>query len=305
MKPLKLGIIGISEGNGHPYSWAAIFNGYNPGYMKNCQFPVITKYLEKQKFPQDSIKNAKVSHIWTQNKTLSKQIAKASNIKNIVNHYKDLIGQVDAILLARDDYQNHYKMSKPFIEAGLPIYIDKPLEINIKTAKKIFSLEQYKNQIFTCSALSYAKELQLTETNKKKLGKIKYIDACISKDWEKYGIHIVEPVLNIIEKNKIISKKTKIKQINSQSFGNKKLVNVNWNNDLTTSFLTLGTLKAPIKIRLFGTREHIELIFQDTFNAFKNALQTFINIINNKEKAPSKKFILKTIKIIEQGCKNE
>ena len=24
---LKLGIIGLSEGNGHPYSWSAIFNG--------------------------------------------------------------------------------------------------------------------------------------------------------------------------------------------------------------------------------------------------------------------------------------
>ena len=26
---LKLGIIGISNGNGHPYSWSAIFNGYD------------------------------------------------------------------------------------------------------------------------------------------------------------------------------------------------------------------------------------------------------------------------------------
>ena len=40
-KQLKLGIIGISEGNGHPYSWAAIFNAYNPEIMKTCPYPVI------------------------------------------------------------------------------------------------------------------------------------------------------------------------------------------------------------------------------------------------------------------------
>ncbi|MFH1644697.1 MAG: oxidoreductase, partial [bacterium] len=99
---IKLGIIGMSKGNGHPYSWSAIFNGYNKKLMINCPFPVIPQYLSKQTFPKDSIKNAKVTHIWTQNKKLSEHIAKSSNIENIVNKKKDLIGKVDAILLARD-----------------------------------------------------------------------------------------------------------------------------------------------------------------------------------------------------------
>ena len=41
---LRLGIIGISEGNGHPYSWSAIFNGYNHEYAQDCPFPVIPDY---------------------------------------------------------------------------------------------------------------------------------------------------------------------------------------------------------------------------------------------------------------------
>ena len=28
-KILKIGMIGYNEGNGHPYSYSAIFNGYN------------------------------------------------------------------------------------------------------------------------------------------------------------------------------------------------------------------------------------------------------------------------------------
>jgi len=63
---LRLGVIGLSPGNGHPYSWSAIFNGYNLQAMEECGFPVIPRYLEKQNFPDDGIQSAKVTHIWTQ-----------------------------------------------------------------------------------------------------------------------------------------------------------------------------------------------------------------------------------------------
>ena len=78
---VKLGVIGLSEGNGHPYSWPAIINGYDPFYMKDCGFPVIPEYLEQQTFPQDKIPNAEVTHIWTQDLKLSEHIAKATYIK--------------------------------------------------------------------------------------------------------------------------------------------------------------------------------------------------------------------------------
>ena len=127
MKILKLGIIGLSEGNGHPYSWSAIFNGYDSKYMKDCPYPVIPEYLSKQNFPKDQIKNAQVTHIWTQDPKISEHIEKDSKIPFIVNNYLDLIDKVDAVLLARDDPENHYKMSKPFIENGIDRAVSDPL----------------------------------------------------------------------------------------------------------------------------------------------------------------------------------
>ena len=91
MKHIKLGIIGLSEGNGHPYSWSAIFNGYNPEFMRNCPFPIIPHYLSKQKFPEDAIHKGQVTHVWTQNRKISENIAKACNIENIANKYTDFI----------------------------------------------------------------------------------------------------------------------------------------------------------------------------------------------------------------------
>lgn len=305
MKNLKLGIIGMSPGNGHPYSWSAIFNGYDPKYMQDCPFPVIPEYLSKQKFPQDTIKNAKVTHIWTQDKKLSAHIAKASKIENIATNYKDLIGKVDAILLARDDYQTHYQLSKPFIQAEIPIYIDKPLSIKKSLAQKIYTLQKYPGQIFTCSAFGFAKEFELNKNDLSDLGEVKYIEAMIPKDWEKYGIHIIEPTLKILLTNKILSLNNKIKQTKVSKNQNQNIVTLVWDNNLITSFCTLGDLKTPIKINIFGVSGNKELIFQDTFFAFKKALQTFVNIIQKKELAPDKIFILKIIEIIEKGCNNE
>ena len=46
MKEIKLGVIGLSEGNRHPFSWSAIINGdFNEKAMAECGFPVIGEYL--------------------------------------------------------------------------------------------------------------------------------------------------------------------------------------------------------------------------------------------------------------------
>jgi len=43
---LKLGVTGMSSGNGHRYCWSAIINGdYNAEEMDKCGYPVIPVFL--------------------------------------------------------------------------------------------------------------------------------------------------------------------------------------------------------------------------------------------------------------------
>ena len=104
---LKLGMIGLSVGNGHPYSWAAICNGYSPEHMNACEFPVIPQYLAKQAWPAARIPGVEVTHIWTQDAELSLRVAKAALIAHVVEEPAAMLGQIDALLLARDDAMNH------------------------------------------------------------------------------------------------------------------------------------------------------------------------------------------------------
>jgi len=299
MKKIKLGIIGMSEGNGHPYSWSAIFNGYDKKIMESCPFPAIPCYLSKQRFPEDLIKEGKVTHIWTQDKKISEHIAAASHIDNIVDCYLDFMGEVDAVLLARDDYENHYEMSIPFLKAGLPIYIDKPIAINERAAEKIFSMQNYEGQIFTGSALGYAREFQLTSEDLKIIGAFERIEACTEKSWAKYGVHIIDPVLRLIGDQK------GIKSIKRSGTKDKKTVTVEWNSGLQTIFSTFGDAFCPVSIRLCGSNGFRKLIFEDTFFAFRAALMHFVDIVLKRCPSQSKQFALNVVRIIEQGGGND
>lgn len=293
---VNLGIIGMSEGNGHPYSWSAICNGYNPIYMENCPFPVIPDYLSKKNFPEDTIKDAAVTHIWTQDSHLSTHIASSSNIKNIVTKPEDMIGEVDAILLARDDYEHHTTHSEPFIQAGLPIYIDKPIAVKVADALSILNKEISKGQIFTCTPLRYAEEFSVTRKKLESLGEIKSIQATIMKSWDKYAIHVLEPILNII------GFQQKIKTVKRVTSNGAAHVIYLTEEDMIINITVLETATyLPFKITFFGTNNLLELEVVDIFNAFKATLQTFIRVVQNVEQPITPKEIVKTVEFIEAG----
>ena len=119
-KLIKIGIIGSNEGNGHPISFASIFNGYSPLYLnKFCKFNLIKEYLPKYHKNQkrNIIKNAKVTSIWTQSKKNSYEISKIVKINHICKNLNEMSKKVDAVILARDDIENHLKMIKIFFNS--------------------------------------------------------------------------------------------------------------------------------------------------------------------------------------------
>ncbi len=296
---LKLGIIGTSIGNGHPYSWSAIINGYSKKYLDSCPYPVIRKYLKNDSFPENNMNGVQVTNVWTQDRKESEKIAKISLIPNIDDKYYDLVDKVDAILLARDDYENHYELSLPFIDSGMPIYIDKPIATDITSLNKIFSTQKYKGQIFTCSALKYAKEFKLNASEIKSYGSIFKIIATAPKDWTHYSIHVIEPVLsmfNLYDDCKVI----RVKKIKN---GGKKM-EVLFNKYLSVEFITSGLNDTPITIEIFGSKKSNKILFNDTFYAFKSAIEHFISGLTNQYEVSKIKELHSIVKLIEVGKNN-
>jgi predicted dehydrogenase len=295
MKPLRLGVIGLSPGNGHPYSWSAIFNGYDPLYMEDCGFPVIPRYLEKQSFPEDAIKEAQVSHVWAQNQDIAKHVAKATLIPNVAEHYTDMIGEVDGVLLARDDAETHLEFAAPFLDAGIPIYIDKPLALTVAEARKLLDLQRYPGQIFSCSALRYAKEFQLSLADEEQIGHFRHIHATVPKDWNKYAIHVIEPLLVLVNGRGSVEFSQTWQNDDSTTLA------VRYSGGLQVLISTMGSSHAPLALRVMGDLGWKDLFFQDTYFAFKSALFDFIQGIIHRDVRTDSELMLEVVNLIECG----
>ncbi len=295
MSKLRIGVIGMSEGNGHPYSWSAIFNGYNPAYMKDCPFPVIPDYLGRQKFPEDSLGHlGEVTHVWCQDKNLAAHIAASSNIANIVTDMKDMVGNIDALLLARDDADKHYEMALSFLRAGIPIFIDKPLAVKKSEAGKIWAAQQRPQQVFSCTSLRYAKEMLLTGEEKESIGEIKLVEGSVMKKWETYAIHVLEPVVAQLPN------RGKLLEVKSIGGHYQKQVLVQWQN-VSGYFKTTGNTPSPLEIKFFGTNGNITKTITDSFNAFKNSLIAFVDVIHHPEKNIPQEETMELVTILEEG----
>lgn len=295
LKKLKLGVIGLSEGNGHPYSWSAIFNGFNPKFMRECPFPTIPGYLAKEKYPENFIGDlAEVTHVWTQDLQISQHIANSSNISNVVENMVDMIPHIDAVLLARDDAKNHGSMARPFLESGLPIFIDKPFALSLQEAEQMLDAQKKDTQIFTCSSLRYADELKLNNADYEILGNICCVEASIMKTWDTYAIHLLEPIVSQIKnRGKLGSVKPVYKNGIHQTL-------IEWEK-FTAYIKVTGPFPVPLAIKFFGTKGNIVKTFHDSFNCFKKSLRSFVKQVQTEEQIIQRNETLELVKILEWG----
>ena len=272
MRKLRFGVIGMSEGNGHPYSWSAIFNGYDPAAMAACPYPAIPDYLGRRSFPADAIETAAVTHVWTQDRRMSALVAAASRIAHIVDDPRDMLGHVDGVLLARDDAEHHREMAAPFLTAGLPVYIDKPLAFSVAEAERIYALAQRPGQVFTCTPLAFADELRLDPAAIERLGRLRRVVATTVKDWDHYAVHVLEPLVNLLAVHGA-------PRIVRCSGGLRRELDLAWASGLVGTVVATGTEDGDIRIHLDGEAGSRELIFEDTFSAFRAALRHFTGIV--------------------------
>jgi hypothetical protein len=121
----------------------------------------------------------------------------------LVDKPEDMIGKVDGMLIESQEGGAHWASARPFLEAGIPCFIDKPFTCSTADARKIIELAAKKNvPIFSSSALRYAPELVQYVAEKKHgpiVGCLAYGPAPLFDKNPKlnpglyhYGIHAVE-----------------------------------------------------------------------------------------------------------------
>lgn len=281
----------MSPGNAHPSSWSAIINGTFDGEEISAMgFPAVSAYL-KANSATLGIPAANVTHVFSQERKLSESIAKTARIEHIVDRMEDMIGQVDAVILARDDAQNHKKMAKPFIDAGIPLFIDKPLCCSLEDLD-YFSSEVARGKfIMSCSSMRYANECMTAKTELPLLGKIELVTAVGKKDWVKYGVHMVEALFSILDDLKPVG----VTNIGKEG---EAIVKIDFENGLQAAIHLFMKISGTFQISLFGQQSWKLVEIKNSYSMFRDNIIEFIRSV--EEGKPRLEFskterIIKTI----------
>ncbi|WP_284639265.1 Gfo/Idh/MocA family oxidoreductase [Paenibacillus silviterrae] len=274
---LRLAVLGMVDGNGHPYSWSAMFNGYNQEIMEDCPYPGIPRYLEKEPREKLQIPGASVTHIWTDKPEEARHVAKASLIPNVVEHPEDVIGSVDAVLVTTDIGHEHVERCRPFVEAGLPIFVDKPLTDNEGDLRQFSQWVKEGAAIMSSSCMRYCKEFMPYRASIHSLGELRFTTITTFKSWERYGIHALESIYPILGPGFISAQNTGTEERNVVLFKHKILGDV--------AVVAIDDMYGSHGIlQLYGTKASASAVFQDTFYSFKAQLEAFVGYLRTGQR---------------------
>jgi len=274
---LRLAMLGMIEGNGHPYSWSAIVNGYNPAAMAQCPFPVIPQYLGEVPLNTIGIPGARVTHIWTDHPADAPKVAAASKIDHVVSRPEEVIGQVDAVILGTDDGHEHVRRARPFIEAGLPLFVDKPLAINLPDLEQFILWHNQGNVFLSSSNMRYAPETKQISRQKIQLGELRWITSCTSKTWERYAIHALEALWPALGPGFLTLRTESRPGSDIAYLTHQSGVQLN----LAVIEDAVGSYGA---LHVFGTKGHLAVTCWDTYTAFRNQLCAFIDMLRSGQR---------------------
>ncbi|WP_025028340.1 Gfo/Idh/MocA family protein [Caldalkalibacillus mannanilyticus] len=295
---MNIGMIGLSEGNGHPFSFSAIINGYSPEALREAGWDVICNYLEARDPSEFGFPGVQVTHAWTQSPSLTQSLSEACFIPHQVSEIEELIGKVDAVILARDDYEQHAKMALPLLKAGIPVFIDKPLSLDIH---ELALLKPYleSGQLMSCSAMRYARELDGLRKEIDSYGELLSLQGTVLNSWEKYGIHLLEAFQSV----------TPLQPISVQYSGTESVSSISIRLENGT-LLQINSIERATKIfqlDCVGTKQHGTFHISDNFSMFRRALWHFIHSVQtHKPEIPANETLtLMRILIAGQISKKE
>jgi predicted dehydrogenase len=123
-KSVRVGIIGAE--NSHTVNFGKMFN------------------VEK-KFP-----GVEVVAVWGETDEFAKSAAERGSIPKIVKEQKELMGMIDALIIDHRHAKYHAAAAVPFIEAGIPTFIDKPFTYRVQEAQHLLDLAEKHNTPITC-----------------------------------------------------------------------------------------------------------------------------------------------------------
>ncbi len=135
------------------------------------------------------------------------EVAKKAEIGFVADNVQEMVGRTDAAMVVFRHGGLHARYAMPFIEAGIPVWIDKPFTIDIEEAKSLIAAAKKKNVLIMGGSnlkLAYDVLMLKNSIQNKSIGSVVSGVLNFPADFDNeygglffYGPHLVEMALTV------------------------------------------------------------------------------------------------------------
>lgn len=178
-KPIRIGIIGAE--NSHTAAFGKLFN------------------IDK-KFP-----GVEVTMLWGETDEYAQKSMKAGNIPVQVKDPAEMMGKIDALIVDHRHAKYHLEPAGPFVEAGIPSFIDKPFCYRASEGLAFLQMARKKGTAVTSySSIAHSNTTLDLRAQVKAMPDISQVIITGPVDPDSpyggiffYGVHMVEPLMAV------------------------------------------------------------------------------------------------------------
>ena len=262
---MRIGIVG-GAGVWHARSFSEMFNGYDEETASKHGFP---QYKAR-------IKGARVTHVWDPDCEQAELLARVCRIERVASDMEELIGEVDGVIIADDTTMNHQKRAAPFLEAGIPTMVDKPLSPNIEEAVALVELaREHETPMMSCSALRYAKEVAEFIENRDEIGGILTGNTVCKGDLIYYGIHALEQLYVVVGPG--------IEAVQNVGETGRDIVLITLKDRRRFVLTVYKDVSYLFQMNLYGTKGWREVRVEDSNHFYSKMLEAFVRMVKTNE----------------------
>ena len=212
--------------------------------------------------------------------TTAEDVVKATGVDFIAQDASEFFGKVDAMMITCRHGSKHADYARPFIEAGMPLFIDKPITSNIEECLALLRLAKAKN-VPLCggSGVKYAPDAALLREKADALraeGALISASICYSADTTSeydglhfYAPHLAEMALTILGND--------LRALSAVAVANSVLVTARYD-DLPAS-LHFNRQTPGWFATLHGRKEHVHQVI-DTSMIYPAEVKQFLGMLN-------------------------
>lgn len=206
----------------------------------------------------------RVPAIWGETPDFARAAAEKGSIPKVVGDWRELLGQVDAIMIDHRHAKHHFEPAEFFIRNGVPTFVDKPMTYTVEEARRLLDLAEAGHvPVTTFSAIPIQEPFQAFKAELIKDGTLRTLNSTGPADVDSpyggiffYGIHQVDAMVELMG--------TEVESVTAERRGKNAIVVVRYSGQ---RWATINCLAGPAAFHWMACTERQALTHADAREA--------------------------------------